>query len=184
MREIRVSDITRRNRLFGLSPGLTIGFALLLVSSCARGTEPTSATGPASDETAARQTLIQFFDDLRNRDYESAVDLYGGTYENMLAQNPSMNPVNRAALLRAACTLNGAQCLEIRSAQLDAAKSTRGDEYTFIVEFNQADGSRFSLGPCCGAATGGAQPQSRFPFHVRKTADKSFKVMTPPVYTP
>jgi len=184
MRAIQVSEIIRTRRWFGLPLGFAIGLSFLLVSGCALGAAPTRATGPASDEAAARQSLLRFFHNLNDGDFDAAANLYGGSYETMAEHNPLINPSDHAALLKAACTLNGAQCLEIRSAQLDEALSTGHNEYVFFVEFNLDDGSRFSLGPCCGATAGSEHPLSRFPFQVRKTADQPFKVMTPPVYMP
>jgi hypothetical protein len=184
MRPIQVSEIIRTSRWFGLPLGLAIGLAFLLVSGCALGATPTRATGPASDEAAARQSLVRFFHNLNDGNFDAAANLYGGSYETMAEHNPLIDPSDHAALLKAACTLNGAQCLEIRSAQLEVGVSTKDNEFTFIVEFNRADGSSFSLGPCCGATAGSEHPLSRFPFQVRKTADQPFKVMTPPVYMP
>ena len=60
----------------------------------------------------------------------------------------------------------------------------KGDEFTFIVEFNNPDGNLFVRGPCCGTTETEQPPVSKFEFAVQKMMDGQFKVMTPPVYVP
>jgi hypothetical protein len=158
--------------------------ALILVGSCDPMASPPTIDESASHEVAARQSLIRFFHDLNHGDYEAAEVLYGGSYETMAAQNPGIDTTDRAALLRAACTLNGAQCLEIRSARLVWSSSADDGGYTFVVEFSQAEGGRFSLSACCGDSAEGMAPKTEFQFEVKEVADHQFKVLTAPVYLP
>jgi hypothetical protein len=132
------------------------------------------------DEAAAQQALVDFFERLHAGDYAAAADLYGGSYEPMLAHNPELDPSNHTALFQAACTINGAQCLTVASAE-PISDGADGD-IVFRVRFATNDGSIFVLGPCCGGSAGGSQ--SEFTFHVRKTAEYLFLVMDPPVYSP
>lgn len=108
------------------------------------------ACTPAGNETEqARQALVAYFDSLNQADYEKTIDLYGGSYEMMIDHNPGLDPEDRPALWKNACAINGAECdLLVRTMEF---KESTGDEYIFLVEFNNPDGTRFTLGPCCGA---------------------------------
>ena len=99
----------------------------------------------------------------------------------MASQNPDIDPQNHQALWQNACTINGLQCLLVRTATL---KEQKGDEFIFMVEFNNPDGNLFVRGPCCGATETEQPPVSKFEFTVQKMTDGQFKVMTPPVYVP
>jgi hypothetical protein len=157
---------------------------ILGVGSCIPSQMPPPQGEGLTDEAAARQVLIDFFEYLHDSNYATAADLYGGSYETLIDQNPTIDPDDRPALFRGGCTINGAQCLEIRSARVDSTGSGADGRYTFIVEFNEPDGSRFSLGPCCGDDTDDMEPITEFRFEVRKTSDRRFKVLTPPIYLP
>lgn len=156
---------------------------LLALSGCQKAGVDVAAPGEGlSDEEAALRTLIVFFEHLRAGDYDAAADLYGGSYETMIAHNPEVDPSDRAALLEAACTINGAVCLEVASAQpVHLADSMEGD-FAFTVEFRNGDGSIFVLGPCCGEVS--PERMLEFTFHVHKAAEYLFQVMDPPVYQP
>lgn len=173
---------------YGLLPTTRLRFemllALILVASCSPNSGSPTIDARVSDEEGARQSLIRFFHDLNVGNYDAAQDLYGGPYETMVDQNPGIDPHDHAALFEAACRINGAQCLEIRSVQLDSTGVETGSLYTFMVEFNQPGGSLFSLGPCCGRTPDGTVSQTQFRYEVRKTAEHWFRVMTPPVYLP
>lgn len=136
---------------------------------------------PGGDEAAARQALTEFFKHLNNTEYEQAVALYGGDYQVMSEWNPDLDPENHAALWENGCTLNGLQCLEIRSATL---KEQTGDTLVFTVEFNGPNGTLFTLGPCCGADETQQPSVSEFEYRLQKTADGKFLVLDQPVYVP
>ena len=136
---------------------------------------------PAGDALAARRTLIEFFDHLANDEYDQAVDLYGGDYQQFLVFNPDIDPANKAELWRLACRFGGLQCLPIASA---AFTRQSGDILTFTVEFRNLDGSLFVLGPCCGSTATEMPPRSQFEVRVRKTPQGTHVVLDLPVYVP
>lgn len=137
---------------------------------------------PTADESErAQQTLIEFFDRLSRGSYDEVDQFYAGDYVWMMNNNPSVNPANHGDLWENACTLNGLKCLAVRTATLI---EHTGNEYVFLTEFNNPDGSRFVLGPCCGATAAEMPPISQFAYHVRKTGDGKFVVLDMPVYVP
>jgi hypothetical protein len=119
--------------------------------------------------------LIDFLEGLHKGEYEKAAPLYRGTYETMIDHNPSMNPDDHVALLQTACTINGAQCLQVKSASLDRQVSST--EFIFKVEFLNADGTLFVLGPCCGGNETDFPPQSVFYLTVAKIDKDKYVVM-------
>ncbi|NUQ86747.1 MAG: hypothetical protein HUU11_18770 [Anaerolineales bacterium] len=141
-----------------------------------------SACAPVSnDAEPARQALVAFFDSLNQGQYAEAAESYGGDYEVLIYHNPTLDPDDHAALWMNACTINGAQCLPVRTATL---KEQFGDEYVFVVEFSNPDGTLFVLGPCCGGSETDFPPVSQFEYRVQKTADGKFVVLDLPVYVP
>jgi hypothetical protein len=145
-----------------------------------QGETPSAGTG--SDEPLAREALVTFLERLHDGQYDQAALLYGGTYETMIAYNPDTAPGDYAGLLRNACTVNGIQCLRVKSAQLDRQVSEK--EFVFEVEFLNADGTLFVLGPCCGADETDSPPQSVFYLTVVKVEPDRFAVMDMPPYVP
>jgi len=135
-----------------------------------------------SDEEQARQVLVSFLASLHDGQYDQAALLYGGTYETMIANNPEIAPDDYTGLLRNACAVNGIQCLRVKSAQLDRQVSEK--EFVFKVEFLNADGTLFVLGPCCGADEINSPPQSVFYLTVLKVEPDRFAVMDMPPYVP
>jgi hypothetical protein len=146
---------------------------VLIFSACARS--------GSADAGTAKQTLTSFFNYINKGEYSQAAMLYGGSYEMMASQNPDIAPNNVEALWQNACTINGLQCLPVRTVTL---KERKGDEFTFMVEFNTPDGKLFVRGPCCGATEIEQPPVSKFEFAVQKMPDGQFKVLTAPVYVP
>lgn len=134
------------------------------------------------DAVLAEQALRAFFADLHAGRYAQAAEAYAGTYEIMVDHNPDLDSTDHAALFRNACTINGAQCLEVRSARL--VESTLGGEFRFLVEFQLEDGSLFVQGPCCGASETDVPPRSEFSYRVIKSEDGLFRVVDMPVYSP
>lgn len=141
------------------------------------------ACAPAGDATdQARGTLAAYFDSLNQADYEATIELYGGSYEGMIDSNPSLDPDDRPALWENACTINGNECdLLVRTMEF---KQRTGDEYSFIVEFNNPDGTLFTLGPCCGGSATDFPPVSQFEYRVKKLSNGKFAVLDMPVYVP
>jgi hypothetical protein len=152
------------------------------VEACATLTVTPAAD--SGDLALARMTLMAFFDALNGGQYTKAEAMYGGSYEELAAMNPSVDASDHAALLESACTVNGFQCLKVK----DVVQQVQDwpDTYTFTVEFANLDGSLFVLGPCCGATETDMPPQSRFDFTVMKVpqAGGVFRVQRLPVYVP
>ncbi|NWG34072.1 MAG: hypothetical protein HXY42_06485 [Chloroflexi bacterium] len=142
-----------------------------------------SACAPSKGETEqAHETLAAYFDALNQADYEMVIELYGGSYEGMINSNPSLDPDDRLALWKNACTINGNKCdLQVRTMTFGEGTD---DTYSFIVEFNNPDGTLFTLGPCCGARAGDFPPVSEFEYRVRKLSSGKFVVLDMPVYVP
>jgi len=157
-------------------------FPVLLIAACHGPQTPEAADDRSSDQAAARQTLMDYFRALHEGDFARAADLYGGSYDVMIGHNPGLDPANQPALFQAACTLNGAICLEAALIQPVEEQEPISGEFSFQVTFQNEDGSLLVLGPCCGAPEG--DTQSEFSFHVRETAEDHFQVMDLPVYQP
>jgi hypothetical protein len=134
------------------------------------------------DIESSRQALLSFFSYLHGGEYKLASDLSGGSYDVMRNHNPEIDPDDVETLLKNACTVNGAQCLEIRQVELLDLPSL--SEIRFSVEFSRNDGSQFSLGPCCGANDPNAVEQTAFIYTVRYECTGKYKVMEMPVYLP
>ena len=160
---------------------IVIATASLLLAACAPRLAPAS-TREANDAQIATDRLLRFLSDLHEGRYERAAALYGGTYDTMIDHNPSLNPADHASLMRNACGINGAQCLEVENAQL--ASQPAPGQFTFSVQFQQQDGSLYVRGPCCGASETDDPPQSVFLLTVSKTPDGSFLVLDMPPYSP
>ena len=167
------------SRASELRPWRAVGL-LALVAGLAACAGPKSPE--PDDAQLAQEALVAFFADRRAGRYAQAAEAYAGTYEIMIDHNPSVDPDDQAALFRNACTINGAQCLEVRSATLMA--STAAQEFRFEVEFQLEDGSVFMQGPCCGGSETDFPPVSTFTYTVSKGEDGRFRVMDMPVYTP
>jgi hypothetical protein len=154
----------------------------LFLASCSAPRVYLPPTKTLGDERRARDTMLAFLQSLHQGSYEQASQLYRGTYDFMIDHNPGLDPDDRAALLENACTINGAQCLQVKSAELDRKPSAT--EFVFKVEFSNPDGSLFVRGPCCGGSATDFPPQSVFYFTVVKVDEDKFTVMDMPPYAP
>lgn len=145
-----------------------------------------SSSAPGSPSEAdlheARRALYAFFAHLQAGEYERAVAYYGGSYDVMQDHNPSIDPDDRAALFRNACTVNGAQCLKVHGVTLLGQPSPM--EYQFAVQFANEDGSIFGRGPCCGEEDSGQFPEEEFIYTVRLECTGKYVVAEMPVYLP
>jgi hypothetical protein len=142
-----------------------------------------SKAADRADEELALQSLMDFFEHLSTGRYEEASQLYGGSYEVLIDNNPTLDPQDHAALWRNACTANGFQCLRVRSARLQGEVAS-GAQVRFLVEFSTPDGERFVRGPCCGASETDMPPESAFLFAVVRSEDGAYRVQDLPVYVP
>lgn len=139
---------------------------------------PTSLPSTAGE---AQDVLIQFFNLMNAKQYAEADSLYGGDYEQLQIFNPDVKPADHASLWAGACEQAGLQCLKVGKATF---LSLQGDTYVFQVEFSNADGSLFVLGPCCGADETEMPPVSQFEYRVSRADDGTFRVLDLPPYTP
>lgn len=131
--------------------------------------------------SAAKMALKDFFLALNSKDYEQAVDLYGGSYEIIQGMNPRLGPQDHISLWQHACTQNGFQCLRVK--RIVKTEVINEFEYRFTVEFKNPDGSLFIQGPCCGEDETNVSGVSQFVIAVRKM-DDGFKVLDLPPYVP
>lgn len=154
----------------------------VLFTGCGQRNLNLNVTGENAEEDQARVALLNFLNYLHMGKYKQAVPLYGGSYGTMIDHNPSIDPDDQVELLRAACTINGSQCLKVKEAQLDRQLSET--TYLFKVQFENPGGSLFELGPCCGATETEQPSQSEFLFRVTRTASEQFLVEEMPPYFP
>lgn len=155
---------------------------LFLSVACTTKQIPISSAQILGDDQFALQTLTDFLDYLHAGSYQEAALLYGGTYEIMIDHNPNILPEDHAALFQNACTINGAQCLQVRSLVLEEKISN--SKFVYRVEFQNADGSLFVFGPCCGDNDPNTESQSSFLFEVVKNNEGKFLVMDMVPYLP
>jgi ABC-type oligopeptide transport system substrate-binding subunit len=160
---------------------MTIMLAFSL-AACSASSTPLLSTETPTEEGLALQTLDSFFDSLHNGKYAEAALLYGGSYEGLIEWNPMIEPNDFSALLDNACTINGLQCLQMKSAILD--KKVSDTEFVFKVEFSNADGTTFTRGPCCGGNETDSPSVSMFYFTVKNNDNNNYSVMELPPYVP
>jgi hypothetical protein len=172
---------------FGLSDPTILAFIQASSEIGERLSDCVSATAPEDDANlpdveSAQQTLISFFSHLHNGEYQRAAALYGGMYTSLQDLNPTIDPDDHATLFENACTVNGAQCLEVRqSTLLDQPSPT---EFRFSVEFSNADGSLYSRGPCCGDDNANNPDQTEFIYTVRLACTGDYQILELPVFGP
>lgn len=148
-------------------------FIFILVLSACQPSEPPSEQGAA-------QALSDYFTYLHEGEYKKAAALYGGSYDDLAAMNPDLDPDDLQALWERGCTSNGLQCLLPETIILE---EYRGGVYFFRVSFLAPDGSTFVLGPCCGATEEEMPPTSVFLYSVLVVSGR-YKVVGLPVYVP
>lgn len=130
----------------------------------------------------ARQALLDYFTALNQGNYLQAVEFYGGSYEILQSNNPEIPPQDHAQLLQAACRYNGFMCF-LPLHEVVSQEQVAADEFHFVVEFQNADGTLFELGPCCGADPNSQPPVSQFEYTV-VFQEGSYRVVELPVYVP
>ena len=163
-----------------ITPLMIVVF-VFCVASCSP-TTPLPSNQNSSDIGDAQQVLTSFLKNLHNGNYDKAAKQYGGTYEVMIEQNPSADRSDPAGLLKNACTINGYECLKVKSVVLE--ENSAANEFTFKVELVNNDGTLFTQGPCCGGNETDSPSQSSFLFKVIRDIEGKFWVMDMPPYTP
>ena len=88
---------------------------------------------------AAETTLIKYFAELHDGNYEQAVKHFEGSFLVLQALNPNDSTEDHVALLEDACEINGFLCLNV----LEIVSAEKVDEHTYQVEvvFEYEDGS-------------------------------------------
>jgi len=131
--------------------------------------------------SSAQDTLVSFFSLLAYRACAQAASLYGGGYDTLLSMNPDLTADDPGLIWQRACEVNGFQCLEIK--QVLSAETVGVDEYHFIVQFMNQDGSLFELNAESKTDAARVSPQSEFEYIVKRDEGR-FTVRTLPVYMP
>ncbi len=143
--------------------------------------EPTRINHPtiSANEQEARNTLVDFFDNLYGSDYDTALGVYGGDWEQLGTY--SANKKHTTTTLEAFC--NATQtCIPVR--KFVATKQPAVDTYVFTIQFTRGDGTMFTYGPFNGEAPSDENPpQYQFEYTV-KNINGEWKVVTPPLYVP
>lgn len=163
---------------------LVILLLAIILSSCvpqAPSTQSPTQTSLPSTTSDAHDVLVNFLTLLHTKKYADAVPLYGGDYDQLKVFNTEINPEDHVALWTWACDNQLLQCLEVRSATFEQQV---GNSFIFQVEFSNADGSLFVLGPCCGADATEVPPVSQFEYTVMRNTDGKLVVMNMPPYVP
>lgn len=137
--------------------------------------------GCAGDEVAQSEAALQeYFTALNEARFDDAADLYAGDFEELSAINPDIDPQDHGQLFERWCTQNGGVCLPIREIVSRDVLDDGG--VRFRVQFSNADGSLFEIGPCCGEVDTG-QRTNEFDYVVRR-ADGEWKVVQLPPFVP
>ena len=104
-----------------------------------------SAASTAADQASALldqagETLVSFFELLNLKNYQKAVDLFGGGYGIVINWNPEVDPNDAEELLSRGCEFNSFECF-LRLNRIVNAEQVSPLEYHFTVEFLNPDGS-------------------------------------------
>jgi hypothetical protein len=105
-----------------------------------------SGDPPKDALEAARQAMLTFFTALADGRYEDAAALYGGSYEEAIAQDPGISADQPTQAWMSICTSEF--CLPV-SDILDS-RALAADEFEFLVGFAGQNGFRFDYSICCG----------------------------------
>lgn len=101
-----------------------------------------SALTEAERVELAQTTLIKFFAELHDGNYEQAVQHFDGSFLVLQTLNPNDQTDDHAALLEDACEINGFLCLNV----LEITSVEKVDEHTYEVGvvFQGEDGSAYN----------------------------------------
>jgi hypothetical protein len=145
------------------------------------GDQARQVQDPAALE-AVKGALVAYLEALKQGDYQTVVSLYGGSYDVLADMNPDVSPADRIALWTRACEQNGFVCnLTVKNWVQIAQLSD--DEFRLSVELQNADGSLFELGPCCGEEMEAFPPLTQFEFVVKRVGE-AYLVQRLPVFVP
>jgi hypothetical protein len=151
-------------------PTILLLLVVLGGASCSSQTEGDKAQG----------VLTHYLSLLHKGKYVEAAKLYGGEYEVLAEWNPTIDPNDHAKLLELGCTINGLQCLPIKT--IGAREDSVPGTFEFYVRFENPDGSVFVL-ESSDASTTGQLFETDIKFTVMKRGD-DFVVRELPIYVP
>ncbi len=127
----------------------------------------------------AENTMRSFFTALVERDYQTAANLFGGSYTELAQMNPDTSPTDHVTLWQRGCEQNGFVCMEV----LDIVRvEMKGSQVKFGVTFRTKDGNQFEFTGCCGETLPIAITE--YVIVVEKEADGNYKVLSLPPYVP
>jgi hypothetical protein len=130
--------------------------------------------------SSARTTLVNFFDFLSNKKYDSAVEIFSPLdWQTLKIYSPTDEKISQGKDLENYC-LATQTCLPIDV--LDVSVKSEGD-YVFNVQFREKNGDIMKYGPFGGLSEKESPPQRYFEFEVKKI-NGTYKVVTPPLYRP
>jgi hypothetical protein len=91
----------------------------------------------------AQTTVIKYFAELHDGNYEQAVKHFDGSFLVLQALNPNDPTEDHVALLEDACEINGFLCLDV----LEVSSVEKMDDHTYQVEvvFQNEDGSAYTV---------------------------------------
>ncbi len=137
---------------------------------------------PQIKPETALPVLQAYFDALNAGNHAEAARMYGGELELLAGYNPDIAPMEQAALFERACTVNGFIC-NLTIGEILKAEQISDRAVRFTLTLQNPDGSRFELGPCCGADPSDTPAQHEFNYTVA-WQDGRFLVMELPVLLP
>jgi hypothetical protein len=90
----------------------------------------------------AQMTLIKFFAELHDGNYDQAVQHFDGSFLVLQTLNPTDQDEDHAALLEDACEINGFLCLNVL--EITSVEKVNDHTYEVGVVFQNEDGSAYS----------------------------------------
>lgn len=155
-----------------------IWFFLLcfLLNACTYGQNNASQS---IAQKKAQLALTQFLEKLADGEYADAVELYGGSYEELRDMNPLVPENDLHSLWKNGCQLNGFQCLPLL--RVIDVQEIKPEAFLFTVELDDGSGKTYEQGSCCGGSDD--QRKTHFDFRVIHS-DGGFLVCDMPPYLP
>ena len=139
---------------------MVVALTLLAASPGALG-----SASPAHGLEWAESILVQYLDGLAAGEYAACAKYVSdNSWAVLRSWNPTKEIADSTGLLGAGCRGNGLKFLSVRT--VAHGEDLGGCRFQFQVTFNNADGSQFVRGPCCGATAEQTPPDSVFAYTV------------------